>query len=128
MIRRIEGLPNGVFGFEAMGRVVRNEIDEMMINFEATIANGYDVALLVEYHPDMVEGPEVHETMFRNRLSARGRTRRFAFVGGPEWQSRVDNFSSFVGCEARMFPPGQRDSALAWLLEAPFLKVEDDAG
>jgi hypothetical protein len=128
MIRQIEGLPNGVFGFEAMGRVVRNEIDEIMIDFEATIANGYDVALLVEYHPDMVEGPEVHKTWFRNRLAARGRTRRLAFVGESKWRARVDDFASFVGCDARMFPPGQRDAALAWLLEAPFRKDRGDAG
>ncbi len=128
MISRIKGLPRQVFGFEVRGKMTRDEMDDVMIDFEATIANGYDVALLVEYHPDMVESPEVQETGFRNRLAARGRTRRFAFVGDHKWQSRVDEFSNFVGCEARMFPPGQRDSAIAWLLETPFLKVEDDAG
>ncbi len=128
MIRRIGGLPRQVFGFEASGRLMRDELDETMGAFEATAADGYDVALLVEYHADMVEDPGVAETRFRNRLSARGRTQRFAFVADREWRTRFDDFTRFIGCDARMFLPGQRDTALTWLLEAPFLKAENDAG
>jgi len=128
MFRQIEGLPRGVFGFEVGGRIMRDEVDEGMVAFEATVADGYDVALLVEYHAGMVEGPGVAETRFRNRLSARGRTQRFAFVADRQWRTRFDDFARFIGCDARMFAPGQRDTALTWLLEAPFLKVENDAG
>ena len=128
MIRRIGGLPHRVFGFEASGRLMRDELDETMGAFEATAADGYDVALLVEYHADMVEDPGVAETRFRNRLSARGRTQRFAFVADRQWRTRFDDFARFIGCDARMFAPGQRDTALTWLLEAPFLKVENNAG
>ena len=128
MFRQIEGLPRGVFGFEVGGRITRDEIDEGMVTFEATVADGYDVALLVEYHAGMVEGPGVAETRFRNRLSARGRTQRFAFVADRQWRTRFDDFARFIGCDARMFAPGQRDTALTWLLEAPFLKVENNAG
>ncbi len=128
MIRRIGGLPRQVFGFEASGRLMRDELDETMGAFEATAADGYDVALLVEYHADLVEGPGVAETRFRNRLSARGRTQRFAFVADRQWRTHFDDFARFIGCDARMFPPGQRDAALTWLLEAPFLKAENDAG
>ena len=128
MIRRIGGLPRQVFGFEASGRLMRDELDETMGAFEATAADGYDVALLVEYHADMVEDPGVAETRFRNRLSARGRTQRFAFVADRQWRTLFDNFTCFIDCDARMFPPSQRDAALTWLLEAPFLKAENDAG
>jgi hypothetical protein len=128
MFRQIEGLPRGVFGFEVGGRIMRDEVDEGMVAFEATVADGYDVALLIEYHAGMVEDPGVEETRFRNRLSARGRTQRFAFVADREWRTRFDDFTRFIGCDARMFPPGQRDTALTWLLEAPFLKAENDAG
>jgi len=128
MFRRIEGLPRGVFGIEAGGRITRDELDETMGAFETTIADGYDVALLVEYLAELVEDPGVAETRFRNRLSLRGRTQRFAFVGDGKWCTRFDEFTRFVGCDAQMLPPGQRDAALTWLLEAPFLKVENDAG
>ena len=128
MFRQIEGLPRGVFGFEVAGRVTRDEVDEGMGAFEATFADGYDVALLMEYHADMVEDRGVNKTRFRNRLSVRGRTQRFAFVGDRKWRTRFDSFTRFIGCDARMFAPGQRDAALAWLLEAPFLMVENDAG
>ena len=107
---------------------MHDELDEIMSAFEATIADGYDVALLSEYHADMVEDRGVDEIRFHNRLSTRGRTQRFAFVVDREWRTRFDNFTCFIGCDARMFPPGQRDTAVAWLLEAPFLKGEGDAG
>ena len=128
MIRQIEGLPRQVFGYEAEGQVTYEEVDEVMGAFDATIADGYDVELLVEYHADVVEAPRDEETRFRNRLSARGRTRRLAFVGDDKWRTRVDDFASFVGCDVHMFPPGQRDAALAWLREAPFRKDRGDAG
>jgi hypothetical protein len=128
MFRQIEGLPRGVFGIEAGGRVMRDEVDETMIAFEASFADGYDVALLVEYHADMVEGRGVRKTQTDNRLAARGRTQRFAFVADRKWRTRFDKFSRFIGCDVRMFPPGHRDAALTWLMEAPFLKVENDAG
>jgi hypothetical protein len=128
MITRLEGLPRKVFGFETAGRLTYAELDEVMNAFDATICVGYDTALLVEYQADVVEDPEIDEIRFRNRLSARGRTRRFAFVGESKWRARFDDFVEFVGCGVRMFPPGQREAALAWLLEAQFLKVENDAG
>jgi hypothetical protein len=128
MFRQIEGLPRGVFGFEVGGRVMRDEVDEGMGAFEATVAEGYDVALLIEYHADMAEDRGVDEIRFDNRLSARGRTQRFAFVGDRKWRTRFDNFARFIGCDARMFLPGQRNTVLTWLLEASFLKVEKDAG
>jgi len=128
VLKQIEGLPRCVFGFEARGRMTRDELDEMMGAFDATIADGYDVALLIEYHVGMVEDPRVDETRFYHHLSARGRTQRFAFVGDHKWQAAFDDFVEFVGCDARMFAPGQRDTALTWLLEAPFLKVQNDAG
>ncbi len=128
MFRQIEGLPRGVFGIEAGGRIMRDEVDDVMLAFEATDADGYDVALLIEYHVGMVEGPRVDETRFYHHLSARGRTQRFAFVADRKWRTRFDDFVRFIDCDARMFLPGQRDTALTWLLEAPFLKVENDAG
>ncbi len=128
MFRQIEGLPRGVFGFEAGGRIMRDEFDEVMIAFDATGADGYDVALLIEYHADMVEDRGVDEIQFDNRLSVRGRTQRFAFVGDRKWRTAFDDFARFIGCDARMFAPGQRDTELTWPLEAPFLKVENDAG
>lgn len=128
MISQIEGLPRQVFGFEAGGQIMRDEVDEMMIAFEATVADGYDLALLIEYHDDTIEDPGLDDIWFSCHLSARGRTQRFAFAGNGKWRARFDDFTKFIGCEARMFPPGQRDAALAWLLEAPFLEVENDAG
>ncbi len=128
MFRQIEGLPRGVFGFEVGGRVMRDEVDAVMGAFEATVADGYDVALLIEYHADMAEDREVAETRFHNHLSARGRTQRFAFVADCQWRTLFDGFARFIDCDARMFPPSQRDAALTWLLEAPFLKGENDAG
>ncbi len=128
MFRQIEGLPRGVFGFEAAGRAMRDEVDEVLGAFEATAADGFDVALLIEYHADMVEDRGVVEIQFDNYLSVRGRTQRFAFVEDRKWRTAFDDFARFIRCDARMFAPGQRDTALTWLLEAPFLKVKNDAG
>ena len=127
MIKRLEGLPREVFGFEAAGRLTSAELDEVMNAFDATIRDGYDITLLIEYHSGLSEGPGVDKSRFNYLLSTRGRTQRFAFVGDHKWQAAFDDFVEFVGCDARMFSPGKRDAAIAWLLEAPFLKVENDA-
>jgi hypothetical protein len=128
MIRRLEGLPRKVFGFEAADRLTSAELDEVMNAFDTTITDGYNITLLIEYHSGLSEGPGVDKSRFNYLLSVRGRTQRFAFVGDRKWQAAFDDFAEFVGCDARMFSPGKRDAAIAWLLEAPFLKVEDDAG
>ena len=88
MIRQIEGLPRQVFGYEAEGQVTYEEVDGVMGAFEATITDGYDTALLVEYHADVVEVSGNEDLRFRNRLAARGRTRRLAFVGESKWRAR----------------------------------------
>lgn len=126
MIRRIEGLPSGVFGFEAGGRVTRDEVDDIMITFDATIGEDYDVALLFDFLPDLESDSAFKATAFDNRLAARGRTQRFAFIGHPRWRAAFEDFVTFVGGEARMFTPGQRDLAFAWLLKAPFLQGRND--
>jgi small-conductance mechanosensitive channel len=80
---------------------MRDEFDEVMGAFEATVADGYDVALLVGYHADMIENPGVAEARFRNRLSARGRTQRFAFVADREWRTLFEDVAGFIGFDAR---------------------------
>jgi hypothetical protein len=127
MIRRIEGLPRNVFGFEAGGSVSSPEFDEVMNAFDATICDGYGIALLIEYHPGVGEGPRMDESRFNYLLSMRGRTQRFAFVADRKWQTVFDNFSEFVSCDARIFSPGKRSEAIAWLIEAPFLKARETA-
>lgn len=126
MIGRIEGLPRGLFGFEAGGRATRDEVDEVVNAFDATVAESYDVALLVEFLPDLESDAAFAETRFENRLSARGRTQRLVFVGQRRWRDIFDDSARFVGCEARMFATGQPDLALAWLLESPFLSGHED--
>ena len=122
MFRQIPDLPRGVFGIEAGGHINRDEVDEVMNVFDATISEGYNAALLIECHPGTVDDRGVDGHRFYNRLSARGRTQRFAFVADRQWRAQFDDLTRFLGCEVRMFSPGQRDLALAWLLEAPFLK------
>jgi len=126
MIRRIEGLPRKVFGFEVTGTLTAAELDEVMNAFDATICDGYDITLLIEYHPGVNEGPKVGGSRFNYLLSVRGRAQRFAFVGDHKWQAAFDDLVEFVGCDARMFPPGNRGAAVAWLMKVPFFTAQEN--
>lgn len=125
MIRRIEGLPRGVFAFEVDGLPTREIVDEVMIDFDATVGDSYDMALLIEFLPTLQSNTAFAELRFEDWLSARGRIRRFVFVGDERWRETFNEFARFVGGEARMFARGKRDAALDWLLKASFLSAPD---
>lgn len=125
MIRRIDGLPTGVFGFEVREPATQDEFDDVANAFDATISESYEIALLMDVHPDVKSLSVIEKSQFENRLAARGRVRRFAVVGGVALRNDFGGFTEFVGCDLRMFPSGARNAALEWLLGEPFVRDRD---
>ncbi|MEM9060690.1 MAG: STAS/SEC14 domain-containing protein [Pseudomonadota bacterium] len=121
MIEEIADLPTGIWGYVASGKVSQYDADTVMNSFDDTTSTGYDVAVLSEFIGSVDLSGVSEEIRRYNRLMSRGRVRRFAFVGDQRHKALFDDYVSFAECEARMFPPGSRDAAIAWLKEAPFL-------
>ena len=127
MIRRIEGLPREVFALELSGRITRDEVEEAMNLFDTTISESYYMAFFLDFLPNSQDISNLsNDIRFNNRLSLRGRTKRFAVAGNKKWRKIFDEISGFICCEARMFDSGHRNEAVSWLLTAPFLNAHDD--
>ena len=118
MIRVIKELPNGVFGLEAEGLIGKEEFDDIMLAFDDEVRRRYDVALLFDFAPDTARSAEMLEQKFYNRLRFRGPVLRVALVATPAWRGRFAHFLEFLGCEGRMFPPGAREDAVAWIIQS----------
>ena len=118
MIRIIEGLPDGIFGLEAEGVIGKEEFDDVMLAFTDQVRRRYDVALLFDFAPDTARSAEMLKQKFYNRLRFRGPVQRVALVATPAWRGRFADFLEFLGCEGRMFPPGAREDAVAWIMQS----------
>lgn len=118
MIRIIEGLPDGIFGMEAEGVIGKEEFDDIMLAFTDRVRRRYDVALLFDFAANTARSGEMLKQRFYNRLCFRGPVQRVALVATPAWRDRFAGFLEFLGCEGRMFPPGAREDAIAWIMQS----------
>ena len=115
MIRIIEGLPDGVFGVEAAGVIGAEEFDDVMLAFADRVNRRYDVALLLDFGAGAALSEGALEKQFDNRLILHGPVHRVALIATPAWRDFFANFLDFLSCEGRIFPPGSREDALAWI-------------
>ncbi|MEM6622677.1 MAG: STAS/SEC14 domain-containing protein [Pseudomonadota bacterium] len=118
MMEQITDLPKGLWGFMVSGTVSSAEADPVLNAFDATAMTQYDVALLMEFVGEVDLSQISEEERAYNRLMARGRVRRFAFVALPQFLSMYQGFTAAMGCECQMFQPGQRHDAIEWLKQA----------
>jgi hypothetical protein len=118
MIRIIEGLPDGIFGLEAEGVIGKEEFDDVMLAFTDQVRHRYDVALLFDFATNTSRSAEMLKQKFYTRLRFRGPVQRVALVATPAWRGRFADFLEFLGCEGRMFPPGAREDAVAWIMQS----------
>jgi hypothetical protein len=118
VIRIIEGLPGGIFGMEAAGVIGKEEFDDAMLAFTDRVRHRYDVALLFDFATNTARSTEMLKQKFDNRLDFRGPVQRVALVATPAWRGHFADFLEFLGCEGRMFSPGAREDAVAWIMQS----------
>ena len=116
MMAVIPRLPVGVFGIEASGVIEKDELDQVVVQFQAAIRERYEQRLLLDFAEDARFSREAARDRFENRIAAKGPVERIALVGGERERRHFAEFVEHVNCEARTFAAGEREAALRWLV------------
>ena len=124
MVERIDGLPEGVLGFRLTGKLSRDEYHELMKPILAALERGEKLKLLVEL-PDDFAGLDLGALWEDMKaagsvgLKHRSAWQRFALVTDKDWvRHGVSAFGWVSPGELRVFEPGEREQAVAWVSEA----------
>ena len=125
MIERVAGLPRNVFHYRFIGHISKQEFTELVIEIERSYEDGYDMAILFEFDPEVQIEESIWGREFDNRMALRGRTQRFELVARDAWRPRFDSFSEFVtafGTETQMFGDDRLSEAREWVASADFVR------
>ncbi|MFL6177645.1 MAG: STAS/SEC14 domain-containing protein [Ornithinibacter sp.] len=121
MIRVVDGLPDGVLGFEASGTLTARDYSEVLAPaLDAASAGGGRIRVLLEFTGDFhgMEGGAVWQDV-KMGISDWKAWERIALVTDHAWmRDGLTMFAWAVPGEVRAFPAGGRTAALDWLQEA----------
>jgi SpoIIAA-like len=124
MFKLIEGLPSGVLGVEASGKVTHEDYARVLVpKAEAMIKHG-PLRLLYVIGPDF-EAYELGAIWDDSVFGIRHWRdfERVGFVGDQAWlRAAVGFFSPFMPCEVRLFPLAELEAAKAWIGESKSTK------
>ena len=118
MFERIDGLPDGVVGLRAVGRVTGDDYRTVLVPaVDAATAGGHKARLLLElgeafegYDPSaMAADAGIGLEHFRS-------FERLAVVTGADWVRRaIHLFGSLIPGEVRVFPVTEASAARDWI-------------
>lgn len=116
MIRALDGLPEGVIGFEASGRIAAADFRDVVLPaFERAAGTGDVRFLIVMRDFQGMSGGAVWQDLKVGVEHLRA-WRRVALVTDIEWMSNLTHlFGWMTPGETRTFPLDQRDEAIRWL-------------
>ena len=118
MIRVLTGLPDGVLGFEASGKLTADDYTKVLAPaLRDATADGRKIRVLLDFTGefDGMEGGAVWQDM---RMGVRewSAWERIALVTDHAWMREgLRMFAWAVPGEVRVFPVGERENAVAWL-------------
>jgi hypothetical protein len=120
MFARIEDLPVGAIGFEAVGRITNSDRHAILEpTIESALGSGHPVRLLylagarfAGYDPDTL----LDDAVFGSRHFADFEKIAFLAEEGP-YTRAVGALEGLMPGELRLFPAGAVDAAKAWLAE-----------
>jgi hypothetical protein len=120
MIRVIEGLPDGVLGFEASGRLTAHDYAEVLAPaLEAAAVDGGRLRVLLDFSGEF-HGMDAGAVWQDVRMGVRdwNAWERIALVTDHTWmRDGLAVFAWAVPGQARTFPASDRDAAVDWLTE-----------
>ena len=115
MIRELSGLPTGVIGFEATGKLSAEDYRDVVLPALERAAAGGDVRFVVviaEFHG--MSGGALWQDLKVGVEHLRA-WKRIALVTDIEWMSHMTSmFGWMTPGEVRHFPLARRDEAIAW--------------
>lgn len=122
MLERLQGLPRGVDGLKAVGKISRDDYEKIAEPlFEEARREGRRIRFLYELGPEF-EGLTPGAAWEDAKIGLRS-MRLFdgcAIVTDVDWLRRSVRLAAFLmPCPVKIFGGGERDSAAAWLASLP---------
>ncbi|MFF2773831.1 STAS/SEC14 domain-containing protein [Streptomyces sp. NPDC058052] len=116
MIKRLEGMPAGVIGFEASGKLSAEDYRDTVLPVLVEAAAAGEVRFLIVVRDfDGMSGGALWQDLKVGVEHLRA-WKRVALVTDIEWMTHVTSlFGWMTPGETRTFPLGGRDEAVAWV-------------
>ena len=115
MIAELDGLPAGVIGFEASGKIAAEDYRDVVLPALERAARSGDVRFVIVMRDfDGISGGAIWQDL-RVGFEHLRSWKRIALVTDIEWMQHMTSlFGWMTPGEIRHFPLAQRDEAIAW--------------
>jgi hypothetical protein len=121
MIRVLDGMPEGVLGFEASGKLTAEDYTDVLAPALQAAAMGPDkIRILLDFSGEF-DGLDAGAVWEDLKMGVRewSSWERIALVTDHRWmRDGLHTFAWAVPGEARAFPAAERDAALAWAVQS----------
>jgi hypothetical protein len=118
MISELDGLPAGVIGFEASGKIAAEDYRDVILPALEQAAKTGDVRFIIVMHDfDGISGGAIWQDL-KMGIEHLHAWKRIALVTDINWMSHLtDLFGWMTPGETKTFPVDQRDQAVRWVSE-----------
>jgi SpoIIAA-like len=119
MITRLDGLPEGVIGFEASGKIAAEDYRDVVLPAVEEAARSGDVRFVIVMRSfDGMSGGALWQDL-KIGTEHLGAWKRVALVTDIGWMSRLTElFGWMTPGETKTFPLDERDQAVRWVSES----------
>ena len=116
MITQLDGLPNGVIGFEASGKIAAEDYRDVVVPALEQAAKAGDVRFVIVMHDfDGMSGGAIWQDLKMGVEHLRS-WKRIALVTDIDWMTHATHlFGWMTPGETRTFPLDQKDQAIQWV-------------
>jgi hypothetical protein len=116
MIKELEGLPSGVIGFEASGKLRAEDYRDVVLPALERAAKSGDVRFVIEITSfDGMSGGALWQDLKMGIEHLRA-WKRIALVTDFEWMSHLTGlFGWMTPGQTKVFPLAERDEAIGWV-------------
>ena len=118
MITQLDGLPNGVIGFEASGKIAAEDYRDVVVPALEQAAKAGDVRFVIVMHDfDGMSGGAIWQDLKMGVEHLRS-WKRIALVTDIDWMTHATHlFGWMTPGETKTFPLDQKDQAIQWVAE-----------
>ena len=118
MISRLDGLPEGVIGFEASGKIAAEDYRDVVVPALEQAAKAGDVRFIIVMRDfDGISGGALWQDL-KMGIEHLHSWKRIALVTDIDWMSHLtDLFGWMTPGETKTFPLDQQDQAIRWVTE-----------
>jgi hypothetical protein len=118
MITQLDGLPNGVIGFEASGKIAAEDYRDVVVPALEQAAKAGDVRFVIVMHDfDGMSGGAIWQDLKMGVEHLRS-WKRIALVTDIDWMTHATHlFGWMTPGETKTFPLDQKNQAIQWVAE-----------